>query len=99
MKNKKYLYSLSKICSLLAGFMLFILAGCNEDEILLEEPIDFIAPENAYKTVNGIEQGINALYCDTRQNYFCGAGEDTEHWRGVGLDTLTFRNRIILLKE
>ena len=25
----------------------------DEDEILKEEPIDFIAPENAYKTVNG----------------------------------------------
>jgi hypothetical protein len=86
MKNKIHLDSLSKISSLLAGFMLFILAGCNEDEILKEEPIDFIAPENAYKTVAGIEQGINGLYCDIRQNYFVGNGDDTEHWRGVGLD-------------
>jgi starch-binding outer membrane protein, SusD/RagB family len=66
--------------------MLFIFTACNEDKILLEVPIDFIAPENAYNTVQGIEQGINALYYNLRLDFYIGSGDDTEHWRGLGTD-------------
>jgi hypothetical protein len=86
MKNNKYLNHFSIIFSLLAFLMNFIFWSCNEDKILLEEPIDFIAPANAYKTKKGIVQGITALYQSIRFNYYIGSGDDTEHWRGLGTD-------------
>ncbi len=86
MKNNKYLNRFSIIFSLLAFLMNFIFWSCNEDKILLEEPIDFIAPANAYKTKKGIDQGITALYQSIRLNYYIGSGDDTEHWRGLGTD-------------
>ena len=86
MKNKRYLNRFSIIFSLLAFLMNFIFWSCNEDKILLEEPIDFIAPANAYKTKKGIDQGITALYQSIRLNYYIGSGDDTEHWRGLGTD-------------
>lgn len=87
MKYKRYLYCTGKRFSLLlAGILLLIFTACNEKELLKEVPIDFISPANAYQTVKGIDQGINALYYDTRLNYFIGSGDDTEHWRGLGTD-------------
>lgn len=86
MKYKRYSDRSGKRCSLLAGLILFIFTACNEKEILLEVPIDFISPANAYKTVKGIDQGINALYQSIRLNYYIGSGDDTEHWRGLGTD-------------
>ncbi|HZK60601.1 MAG TPA: RagB/SusD family nutrient uptake outer membrane protein [Anaerovoracaceae bacterium] len=86
MKYKKYLDRSGKRCSLLAALMLFIFTACNEKEILLEVPMDFIAPANAYKTVKGVDQGINALYYSIRTHYYIGSGDDTEHWRGLGTD-------------
>lgn len=86
MKYKNYLYRFSKRYSLLAVFAITILLACNEDKILLEEPIDFIAPENAYKTAIGIDQGISAIYASIRLNYYLGAGADNEHLRGLGTD-------------
>jgi len=66
--------------------MVLFFWACNEDKILLEEPIDFIAPANAYKSKKGIDQGITALYQSIRLNYYIGSGDDTEHWRGLGTD-------------
>ena len=86
MKYKKYIYRLSRRYSLLAGIMLFFLTACNEDEMLRETPIDFISPVNAYTTVQGIDQGIISLYWSIRENYYVGSGDDTEMFRGLGLD-------------
>ena len=86
MKYKEFLYRISKRYLLLVVFMLFIFSACDEDKILLEEPIDFLSPANAYKSVEGIQQGISALYASVRSQYFLGAGADTEHFRGLGTD-------------
>lgn len=51
MKYKEFLYRISKRYLLLVVFMLFIFSACDEDKILLEEPIDFLSPANAYKSV------------------------------------------------
>jgi hypothetical protein len=86
MKYKRYFYHAVKSCSLVAGIILFIFSACDEMELLREEPIDFIAPENAYKTKKGIEQGISALYESVRTYFYIGSGDDTEHFRGLGTD-------------
>jgi len=86
MKYKKHLYLFSKRCSFIAGLMLFILTACNEEKILEEIPLDFVSPSNAYRTAKGIEQGINAIYSDIRRDYYIGSGDDTEMFRGLGLD-------------
>ncbi len=86
MKYKKYLNRSGKRCSLLAALMLFIVTACNEKDILKEVPIDFISPANAYNTIKGIDQGINALYNSVRTHFYVGSGDDTEHWRGLGTD-------------
>jgi len=84
MKYKKNIFRIIK--ALLVVLVTTVYTACDEEKILKEEPIDFIAPENAYKSLEGIEQGINALYVSIRNRYFLGAGADTEHWRGLGLD-------------
>ena len=84
MKDKKYSYSLSKKCSLLVGILLFIFSAC--EKVLLEKPSDFLTPVNAYNTLKGIDQGIDALYYDIRRHFFIGSGNDAEHWRGLGTD-------------
>lgn len=84
MKHKKFIFLI--IQTLLVLFVATIYSACDEDKILYEEPLDFIAPENAYKSLEGIEQGINSVYASIRYRYFVGSGADTEHWRGLGLD-------------
>ncbi len=86
MNHNKSVNRSSMKCFLLALMMTFVFWACDEDKILLEEPIDFIAPENAYKTKKGIDQGIAALYESIRTNFYIGSGDDTEHWRGLGTD-------------
>jgi hypothetical protein len=86
MKSNRYLYHLRKRFSLLAATFIIVFTACNEKDLLQENPIDFISPANAYTNKQGIDQGINALYYTIRLNYYVGSGDDTEFWRGLGLD-------------
>jgi hypothetical protein len=42
----------------------------NNENILKEVPLDFLAPENAYTTLNGIQQGIAGLHAYNRENWY-----------------------------
>ena len=54
MKTNIYII-LSKRCLLLAVILLFMFSSCSED-VLKEKPLDFLAPENAYNTLAGINR-------------------------------------------
>lgn len=62
-----------------------MLSACNED-ILEETPLDFLAPDNAYTTKSGIEQGIAGLHAKARGDWFYGGQDQGSIWRGVGTD-------------
>jgi hypothetical protein len=49
--------------------LLFVFSGCINEEILEENPKDFLTPTNAYSTQDGIEGGIFGLYSDIRHWY------------------------------
>ncbi|MFP4367230.1 MAG: RagB/SusD family nutrient uptake outer membrane protein, partial [Bacteroidales bacterium] len=82
---KNHLNILNKKCLLIAGALLLILSACNED-ILEETPLDFLAPDNAYTTKSGIEQGIAGLHAKVRGDWFFGGQDQGSMWRGVGTD-------------
>jgi len=83
---KKYLYLISKKCLLLAGILLLVFSSCDEEEILKEVPLDFLAPENAYASVEGIRQGIIGLHSRFRDDWYWGGQDQGSIWRGVGSD-------------
>jgi hypothetical protein len=83
---KKYLYQISKKCSLLAGILLLMFSSCSED-ILKETPLDFLAPENAYNTLAGIKQGMTGLHFSVRQRWYYGTDQDAGAIiKGLGTD-------------
>ena len=83
---KEYLYLFSKKCLLYAAVLLLILTACSED-VLDEEPLDFLAPENAYQTLPGIRQGITGLHFSVRQRWFYGTDQDAGAIiKGLGTD-------------
>lgn len=83
---KKYIYLFSKKCFLFAGTLLFLFSSCSED-VLRETPLDFLAPENAYNTLPGIQQGITGLHFSVRQRWFYGTGQDEGSiMKGLGSD-------------
>ncbi|MDO4497052.1 MAG: RagB/SusD family nutrient uptake outer membrane protein [Bacteroidales bacterium] len=59
---KKFLY-----LSLLAGA---IMTGCNEDDFLKEEALDFNSASNSYNTAADFDAAINELYFLTREEYY-----------------------------
>jgi starch-binding outer membrane protein, SusD/RagB family len=85
---KKYLYQISKKCSLLAGVLLLMFSSCSED-VLEETPLDFLAPDNSYKTLPGIQQGIAGLHASVRFSwyYLFGGNEADVRAVMVGLGT------------
>ncbi len=84
---KKYFYLISKKCSLFAGILLLLVSSCDEDAILKETPLDFLAPENAYNTLPGIKQGITGLHFSVRQRWFYGTDQDAGAIiKGLGSD-------------
>ena len=72
---KKYIYLFSKKCLLLAIIPILIFSSCSED-ILKEKPLDFLAPENAYNTLPGIQQGISGLHFKVRNSWYNGDYQD-----------------------
>lgn len=65
----KYKFRFTKIYHIAAVILLLIGNSCSED-ILTEEPLDFLAPENAYSTLPGIRQGINGLHLSVRDYWY-----------------------------
>ncbi|MDP2335567.1 MAG: RagB/SusD family nutrient uptake outer membrane protein, partial [Bacteroidota bacterium] len=86
---KKYFYLFSKKYLLLAIIPLLMISSCSE-EVLKETPLDFLAPENAYTTVAGINQGINGLHLTVRERYVPGNFLLSSIWRGLGTDLAYF---------
>ncbi len=83
---KKYLNLFCKKFLLYAGIILMIIPACSED-VLDETPLDFLAPENAYKTLPGIKQGISGLHFSVRQRWFYGTDQDAGAiMKGLGTD-------------
>lgn len=68
-KMKKYFYLFNRKCLLLAIIPLLMVSSCSED-VLKENPLDFLAPENAYNTFAGIQQGITGLHYNVRQVWY-----------------------------
>ncbi|MBL7735696.1 MAG: RagB/SusD family nutrient uptake outer membrane protein [Chitinophagaceae bacterium] len=50
--------------------LLFIFSACNKTDVLKEKPLDFLSPENAYITSDGVEQGINGIYANVRDTWY-----------------------------
>lgn len=67
---------------------LIIFSSCNDKEFLKEKPLDFLAPENAYSTLNGIRQGITGLHFRVRNDWYYG--EELQDigaiYKGLGTD-------------
>ncbi len=85
-KMKEYLYTICRKCLLYLAVLLLILPACSED-VLDEEPLDFLAPENAYNTLPGIKQGITGLHFSNRQRWFYGTNQPVVTiMRGLGTD-------------
>jgi hypothetical protein len=83
---KKYLNLINNKFLLYAGILLLIFPSCSED-VLDETPLDFLAPENAYKTLPGIRQGITGLHFSVRQRWFYGTDQDAGAIiKGLGTD-------------
>ncbi len=66
---KKHINLFIKRLSLTAVVLLMMLPSCNED-VLKEVPIDFLAPENAYTSFQGIQQGITGLHWFLRNSFW-----------------------------
>lgn len=82
---EKYFYQVNKLCILLLAMASFNLFSCKKD-VLNEVPLDFLAPENAYNTLPGIQQGIAGLYTSVRQNWFYGVNDNATQLYGMGTD-------------
>ncbi len=81
---KNYKFYINKYY-LITGLVLMIFTSCN-DEILKETPLDFLAPEVAYTSVEGIQQGINGLHTQVRANYYYGYNDTQTQMYGLGTD-------------
>ncbi|MDD4109154.1 MAG: RagB/SusD family nutrient uptake outer membrane protein, partial [Prolixibacteraceae bacterium] len=81
---KKYIDLINRSL-LIIGLVLFILPSCNED-ILEEKPIDFLSPDNAYLTEQGVVQGITALHDRVRTGFYSFTEFGTMSWRTHGSD-------------
>lgn len=66
---KKYLYMIRRKCSILTAILLFMFSSCSED-VLKEVPLDFLAPENAYTSFQGIQQGMTGLHWFLRNSFW-----------------------------
>ena len=87
MKYKKHLYYSGKKFLLLAGLFLLILSACDQEEFLVEQPLDFLAPTNAYSDPSTILQGITSMHVDVRDNLgFSFSGDDDPALYGLGTD-------------
>lgn len=82
---EKYRYLLNKKCLLGISVLVLILSSCN-DNVLDEEPLDFLSPDNAYSTESGVLQGITALHNRVRSAYYTYGEFGTMNWATHGSD-------------
>jgi hypothetical protein len=80
---KEYLFN--NKCLLLFGVIILMFSSCSKD-VLKEKPLDFLAPENAYNTLPGFQQGIAGLYTSVRQNWYYGVNDNATQLYGMGTD-------------
>jgi starch-binding outer membrane protein, SusD/RagB family len=71
MKYKIFLQTYGKRCLLIATILQFTFSACDKNA-LDETPLDFLAPENAYNTLEGIQQGITGLHISVRLGWYGG---------------------------
>ena len=69
-------------------FSVAVFSACNDQDFLKEEPKDFLAPQNAYSTAEGINQGITGLHFRVRNDWYYG--EELQDvgaiYKGLGTD-------------
>lgn len=82
---KRYFHYFNKTGLLLFAIPIFMISSCKKD-VLNETPLDFLAPENAYNTLPGIQQGIAGLYTSVRQNWYYGINDNATQLYGMGTD-------------
>src|SRR5690554_5734328 len=76
----------SKIKNLiLAAVALLVIPSCSED-ILDEQPIDFLSPDIAYQTEAGALQGITAIHDRVRAAYYSFGEFGVMNWATHGSD-------------
>ncbi len=85
MRYKIILDAFRKRCLLLAIFLQFIFSAC-EKNVLIEKPLDFLTPSNAYSTLAGVKQGVNGLYASVRLNWFAMQDNCTYTLFSLGTD-------------
>lgn len=64
---------------------LLLIYSCSEG-MLMEKPLDFLSPDNAYSTEAGIKQGITGLHQRVRFRYYTYASFGTMNWATHGSD-------------
>tara|TARA_R110000868_G_scaffold184068_1_gene425525 strand:- start:2963 stop:4672 length:1710 start_codon:yes stop_codon:yes gene_type:complete len=64
-----YSYKISSKLALFTIVLTTVLTSCSSD-VLEETPEDFLAPNNAFETVQGIRQGITGLHASVRQSWY-----------------------------
>lgn len=89
-------YIVKKHYLLLISMLVLAFSSCErENDILKEVPLDFLAPENAYTTVPGIQQGIAGLHSYNRDNWWfetwvrsgnIGSGSGDIIWWNIATD-------------
>ena len=72
-----YSYKISKKLALLIVVLAMAFTSCDNDA-LDETPLDFLAPKNAFESVQGIRQGITGLHASVRDIWFTdGPNQDS----------------------
>lgn len=70
-----YTCFINKKLSILSFILLVVFSSCSID-VLDETPLDFLAPENSYKNLEGIRQGITGLHYSARDMWYNGNNQD-----------------------
>src|SRR5690554_251351 len=70
---------------ILAAVALLVIPSCSED-LLDEQPIDFLSPDNAYQTEAGALQGITAIHDRVRAAYYSFGEFGVMNWATHGSD-------------
>lgn len=81
MKN----FNLKIKCLLIAFILLIVSLSCN-DNVLDEDALDFLSPENAYITEEGVIQGITGILSKIRSAYYSYTEFGTMNWATHGSD-------------
>jgi len=64
---KQKIYRIIRTC-ILAVLIIPFITSCDNDKILEETPLDFLAPSNAYSSVAGMRQGISGILSFVRHD-------------------------------